>query len=95
MTPAEVNKSNENLVLRTLFKQSKKKCTVKFQVRDRVRITKFKNNFGNKYDSNWTRGIFVITEILNTEPITYKIEDLDNEEIIGSFYNEELQKTIF
>ena len=95
MTPAEVNKSNENLVLRALFEQSKKKSTVKFKVGNRVRITAFKNTFGNKYDSNWTREIFVITEILNTEPITYKIKDLDNEEIIGIFYNEELQKTIF
>jgi len=95
MIPVEVNKSNENLVLRAVFKQLKKKNTVKFQVGYRVKITKFKNPFGNKYDSNWTREIFVITEILNTEPINYKIKDLDNEEIVGIFYNEELQKTIF
>ena len=38
MAPAEVNKSKENLVLRTLFKQSNKKSKVKFQVGDRVRI---------------------------------------------------------
>jgi len=89
MTPAEVNK---HLVL---HKHSDTKSKVKFQVDDRVRITKFKNTFGNKYDPNWTREIFVIKEILNTEPVTYKIKDLDDEEIIGSFYNEELQKTIF
>ena len=95
MASAEVNKSNENLILRTLFKHSNKKSKVKFQVDDRVRITNFKNTFGNKYDPNWTREIFVIKEILNTNPTTYKIKDLDDEEIIGSFYNEELQKTIF
>jgi glycosylphosphatidylinositol transamidase (GPIT) subunit GPI8 len=95
MAPAEVNKSNENLVLRTLFNHSDKKSKVKFQVGDRVRITKFKNSFGNKYDPNWTPENFVIKEILNTNPTTYKIEDLDDEEIIGTFYNEELQKTIF
>jgi len=95
MAPAEVNKSNENLVLRTLFKHSDQKSKVKFQVDDRVRITKFKNTFGNKYDPNWTREIFVIKEILNTNPTAYKIKDLHDEEIIWSFYNEELQKTIF
>jgi hypothetical protein len=95
MTPSEVNKSNKNLVLHTLSKQPDKKSKVKFQVGHRVRITKFKSTFGNKYNSNWTREIFVITEILNTEPITYTIKDLNNEEIIGNFYNEELQKTIF
>ena len=54
MTPSEKNKLNENLVLGTLFKQSDKKSEVKFKVGDRVRITKFKNAFSNKYDSNWT-----------------------------------------
>ena len=35
---------------------------------------------------------FLIKEILNTKPITYKIKDLNGEEIIGTFYNEELKK---
>ena len=96
MSPSEVNKSNENLVPRTLFKQSSnKKFHIKFQVGDRVRITKFKNTFSNKYDPNWTREIFTVSEILNTKPTAYKIKDLNDEEIIGIFYNEELQKTIF
>ena len=60
MTPSELNKSNKDLVSRTLFKQPNKKSNVKFQVGDRVRITKFKYNFSNKYDPNWTRKIFVI-----------------------------------
>lgn len=95
MTPSEVNKSNEDLVLRTLFKQSReKKSTVKFQVGDRVRITSYKYTFNNKYDSNWTREI-IITDILKTRPITYKIKDLNEEQIIGTFYNKELQKTAF
>jgi len=44
MTPSDVNKSNENLVLRTLFKQSNKesKHKIKFKVCDRVRIKRFK-----------------------------------------------------
>jgi len=54
MTPSEVNKSNENLFLRTLFKQyTKKEVRIKFQVNDRVRIISFKYNFVNKYDPNW------------------------------------------
>jgi hypothetical protein len=94
MTPSEVNKSNENLVLRTLFKQPNKKSKIEFKVGDRVRRTKFKYTFSNKDDPNWTRTIYVITEVLNT-PVTYKIKDLNDEEIIETFYTEELQKTIF
>ena len=55
MTPSEVNKANENLVFRTLFKQSDKKSKIKFQAGERVRITSFKYTFSNKYDPNWTR----------------------------------------
>jgi glycosylphosphatidylinositol transamidase (GPIT) subunit GPI8 len=42
MTPSVVNKSNENLVLRKLFKQSskEKKPKIQFEVGDRVRIKK-------------------------------------------------------
>ena len=94
-TPSEANKSNENLVLRTLFKQSNKKSDIKFKVGDRVRIKKFKYTFNNKYDSNWTREIFIITEILDTKPTTQRIKDLNGEEIIGTFYNEKLQKSLF
>lgn len=96
MTPSEVNKSNEGGVLRTLFRRSReKKSVVKFQVGDRVRITSYKYTFNNKYDSNWTRGIFIITKILKTRPVTYNIKDLEGEQIIGTFYNQELQKTAF
>jgi glycosylphosphatidylinositol transamidase (GPIT) subunit GPI8 len=48
MTPSEVNKSNEDLVLRTLFKQSRvKKSAVKFEFVDRVRITSCTYTFNN------------------------------------------------
>ena len=41
---------------------------------------------------DWTEGLFVIDEIKYTNPITYKIKDLNNEEIKGSFYEPELFK---
>jgi len=34
-------------------------------------------------------------EILNIKHVTYKIKDLNDEDIIGTFYNEELQKQYF
>ena len=42
---------------------------------------------------NWSEEIFVMKKVKNTVPWTYVINDLDNEEIIGSFYEKELQKT--
>jgi len=95
MTPSDGKKLNVDLVLCKLFKQSReKKSTVKFQVGDRVRITSYKYTFSNKYDSNWTREIFIITDILKTRPVNYKIKDLNGEQTVGTFYNEELQNKL-
>ena len=96
MRPCEVNKSNEDDVFHKLFyTKNKPKPKIKFSVGDRVRITASKKTFDNKFINNWTKEIFIVNEILNTNPITYKIIDLNNGEIIGSFYNQELQKSVF
>ena len=64
----------------------------KFQVGDHVRISKYKNIFAKGYTPNLSEEIFVIKEIKNTVPWTYVINDLNGEEIIGTFYEKELQK---
>ena len=64
----------------------------KFKVGDHVRISKYKNIFAKRYTPNWSEEIFVIKEIKNTVPWTYVINDLNGEEIIGTFYEKELQK---
>ena len=64
----------------------------KFQVGDHVRILKYKNIFAKGYCSNWSAEIFVIREIKTTVPWTYVINDFNGEEIIGTFYEKELQK---
>ena len=42
---------------------------------------------------NWSEEIFIIEKIKNTVPWTYVLNDLNDEEIIGTFYENELQKT--
>ena len=65
----------------------------RFNVGNRVRISKFKNIFAKGYTPNWSKKIFIINKINNTVPYTYNIKDLKSEKIIGSFYDKELQKT--
>ena len=65
----------------------------KFKIGDRVRISKYKNIFAKGYIQNWSEGVFVISKIKNTVPWTYAINDLNVEEIIGSFCEKELKKT--
>ena len=56
-----------------------------FKVGDYVRISKYKNIFAKGYMPNWSEEIFVINKIKNTVPWTYVINDLNGEEIIGTF----------
>ena len=65
----------------------------KFKVGDNVRISKYKNIFPKEHIPNWSEEVFVISKIKNTVPSTYAISDLNAKEIIGSFYEKELQKT--
>ena len=65
----------------------------KFKVNDHVSISKSKNTFAKGYAPNWSEEIFIVRKIKNTVPWTYVISDLNGEEIIGSFYEKELQKT--
>ena len=65
----------------------------KFKVGDRVRISKNKNTFAKGYIPNWSEEVFVIKKVKNTVPWTYVINDLNGEEITGTFYEKELQKT--
>ena len=58
-----------------------------------MRISKYKNIFANGYMPNWSEEIFDIKNIKNTVPWTYIINDLHGEEIIGTFYEIELQGT--
>ena len=65
----------------------------KFKVGDHVRFSKYKNIFGKGYTPNWSEEVFVASKIKNTVPWTYYINDLKGEEIIGTFYEKEQQKT--
>ena len=66
----------------------------KFKIADHVRISKYKNIFATGYMPNWSEDIFVISKIKNAVPWTYLINDLNDEQIIVSFYEKELQKNL-
>ena len=65
----------------------------KFKVGDHVRISKYKSIFAKGYTPNWSEAVFVIKKVKNTVWWTYVINDLNGEEITGTFYEKELQKT--
>ena len=44
------------------------------------------------YTPHWFEEVFVIKKVKNTVPWTYVISDFYREEIVGKFYENELQK---
>ena len=64
----------------------------KFKVGDYARISKYKNIFAKGYMPKWSEEVFVVHKIKNTAPWTYVINDLNGEEITGTFYKNELHQ---
>ena len=88
MKPIDVGDNNK----RAYIDEHKEKDS-KFKVGDRVRISRYKNIFAKGYAPNWSKEIFLVDKINDTEPYTYNLKDFNDEEIIGSFHDKELQKT--
>ena len=96
MTPVEASKKKTEMrVWRNLYPDHLEIRDIKpkFSVGDKVRISKKKKTFEKGYTTRWTEEIFTIVEVKHTLPVTYKIADLNEEEIQGTFYEPELQKT--
>jgi hypothetical protein len=53
-----------------------------------------KRKFEKGYLPNFSKEIFTISKQIPRQPPVYKLKDYDQEELDGTFYNEELQKVI-
>ena len=89
MKPIDVGNNNK-----IVYIDGHNKKDSRFKVDDRVRISKFKNRFAKGYTPNWSSEIFIVDKVNDTVPYTYNLKDLNDEEIIGSFYDKELQTSI-
>ena len=97
MKPNEVVRENTDLAYFNTYKdiiKDKRKRIPKFKVGDQVRIDRQKAMFEKGYDYNWNPEIFVVEKVSNSTPITYNLKDLNGEQILGTFYEPELQKVI-
>lgn len=101
MRPCDVNFDNIMTVWRNLYEEKENKASKivrkpKFKVGDHVRITKYKHVFQKGYETNWSDEIFLIASIIRRSPlIVYTLKDLQNEMVIGTFYEKELQKVSY
>ena len=75
------------------FSKENNNKDLKFKVGYYVRISKYKDIFAKGYTLKWSEEVFIIKKVKNTVTRTYVINDLKGEEIVGTFYGKELQKT--
>ena len=64
----------------------------KFKIGDSVRISRLKGAFEKGYEETYTREIYIISKVLDTDPREYKLKSLTGEDITGRFYEKELVK---
>ena len=88
MTP--VDASNNPDKVKYYVKSTK--ASPKFKFGDYVRNADKRNIFSKGYNCNWNRELFKVNEVLNTQTLTYKIEDINVEIIEGKYYEQELLK---
>jgi transposase InsO family protein len=88
MTPSEASKrkvaSRSNVTI---------DAEAKFEVGDRVRVSRIKGLFEKGYLPNWSEALYTVHEVRQTDPVTYVLKDMNDEVITGGFYAEELQKS--
>ena len=99
-TPTEAREpSNHKRVYEALFGEDYKAAAAvkqrppKFEIGDKVRIYRKKGTFEKGFTPNWTEEVFTISNVKSTRPVTYSLIDARGEDIKGSFYENELQKT--
>ena len=95
MKPIQVTKSDEAKVWDTLYGNDvDERMRHKFQVGDRVRISKVKRMFEKSYLPNFTEEMFTIYKRFARQVPVYKLKDDDGEILDGTFFEAELQKVI-
>ncbi len=99
--PKNVNKSNEGRLWWQMYwpdtaflKELKRNRKYKFEVGDKVRMTLRRQAFQKEYDVRWTGEIFIIVKRFKRDGTTplYKLNDYENDPVLGTFYENELQK---
>ena len=96
MRPCDVRPANENELFEKMYPEAlapkpipQKKVLAEGQ---KVRVSKVKGHFDKGYLPNWSEEHFVIEKpVRGPKRRIYKLRDYENEEVLGSWYEDELQ----
>jgi len=92
MAPKDVTEQNSADVFRHLYHSAITATPdrARFKIGDRVHVSGKKLLFEKGYSQNYSKDVYIIKDILTTNPITYTLFDEDGNDIEGSYYFEEL-----
>lgn len=81
--------------LKSMDTKLRNKPKFKYKIGDNVRISQLKHPFQRDYQQKWTEEYFKVTQRYKRDGIpVYKVKDLTDEQIEGTFYQSELQKVV-
>ncbi|XP_064598803.1 uncharacterized protein LOC135465490 [Liolophura sinensis] len=90
--PIDVTPQNQKEVRQVLYGPSTHKRSVhRYRAGDLVRISKVKGKFEKSYLPNWSTEMFRIVRSHPRQPAVYTLEDLNGDQLLGTFYETELQ----
>ena len=91
MAPSEVNAQNESIVRRRLYPPKSVTIRWRYKVGLSVSMRQTKRIFKKGYEPPWIEENFTISSLYPSDPPTYVLKDLAGEEIMGKFYEQEIQ----
>jgi len=94
--PSEVTEKNsmelyEKVYIPILNKRAKTRPKWSFRIGQLVRLSLFKDKFKKGYAQKYSEEVFKVSARIPSHPPRYRIEDLKNEKVSGSFYTQELK----
>ena len=97
LKPSEVNSANQEVVWQRVYQDDDEmidsaEIRFKFELGDRVRLSKYSTTFAKGYLPSWTSEVFTVVDRHTTYPPVYSIADDSRQTLRGSFYEAELQK---
>lgn len=94
MKPNQINYDNQEEVWQRLYNQDNlsTRAINKFNIGDKVRISKYSTIFEKGYLPAWSEEVFTVSRIHDTTPIVYSLKDAASDELEGTWYEPELQK---
>ena len=97
MAPSEVTYDNQHEVFQQLHPPEPltiPKAQMRYKIGDYVRLAAKKGVFDRGYKSQWSPEVFTVADVQQTgngQIVIYRVNDLNKEPIIGTFYYHELR----